>query len=289
MVKTRALVLSGGGALGAYQVGVLSELIKYRPEGWQRIAGVSVGALNGAMLAMHRPEDQHLGVKELQRVWEGITKNEHIYKSHASGYLTYLWSFWKRSLYTMEPLNKLIQKEFDETKALNAGVNFSVGVVGLKKAKYKSARLGVDRDFGRWIYASCLFPGLMQPAEFAGEIWVDGGVRNTVPLTDVLLDSKITHIDVIVTAPRSGSQVHKENFKSAVDVGLRAAQIMSDEVLVTDFFVTESVKAGKKISVWAPSTPLPRDGFEFNKESHTESFDRGVADIRARHAFGLEI
>jgi len=47
----RALVLSGGGAKGAFEVGALWHLIKHRKCDFQDISGVSVGALNGAILA----------------------------------------------------------------------------------------------------------------------------------------------------------------------------------------------------------------------------------------------
>ena len=79
-----ALVLSGGGFKGAFQVGALN----YLRENWNQIfpeagpmhfdiiAGVSVGALNGVMLAMNKE-------KELNELWELIARNgvEEVYTS----------------------------------------------------------------------------------------------------------------------------------------------------------------------------------------------------------------
>jgi NTE family protein len=64
-----ALVLQGGGALGAYQAGVYEALAEadVHPD-W--IAGVSIGAINGALIAGNPPETR---VERLRRFWEGAT------------------------------------------------------------------------------------------------------------------------------------------------------------------------------------------------------------------------
>lgn len=64
-----ALLLQGGGALGAYQAGVyqaLSEADLY-PD-W--VAGISIGAINSALIAGNRPEDR---VEKLRAFWESVT------------------------------------------------------------------------------------------------------------------------------------------------------------------------------------------------------------------------
>ena len=84
MAKKTALVLSGGGFKGAFQVGAL----KYLKNNWSRIelsgspmkfdliAGVSVGSLNGVLVASDK-------FTELEKLWEDVAKNgvEEIYTS----------------------------------------------------------------------------------------------------------------------------------------------------------------------------------------------------------------
>src|SRR5580693_944145 len=67
--KKVALVLQGGGALGSYQAGVYEALStsQYMPD-W--IAGISVGAINAAIIAGNAPEKR---VERLQAFWGGIT------------------------------------------------------------------------------------------------------------------------------------------------------------------------------------------------------------------------
>src|ERR1700676_911671 len=67
--KKVALILQGGGALGSYQAGVYEALStsQYMPD-W--IAGISVGAINAAIIAGNAPEKR---VERLTAFWEGIT------------------------------------------------------------------------------------------------------------------------------------------------------------------------------------------------------------------------
>ena len=63
-----ALILQGGGALGAYQAGVFEQLSAqdFQPD-W--IVGTSIGAINGAIIAGNRPEHR---VAKLRAFWEGL-------------------------------------------------------------------------------------------------------------------------------------------------------------------------------------------------------------------------
>ena len=65
-----ALVLQGGGALGAYQAGVFEALAEggIEPD-W--IAGISIGAFNSAIIAGNPPEKR---VEKLRQFWESITE-----------------------------------------------------------------------------------------------------------------------------------------------------------------------------------------------------------------------
>src|ERR1700722_7114703 len=67
-----ALVLQGGGALGAYQGGVYQALqeVGLEPD-W--VAGVSIGAINGAIIAGNPPEQR---IQKLRAFWERITERK---------------------------------------------------------------------------------------------------------------------------------------------------------------------------------------------------------------------
>src|SRR3974390_22454 len=63
------LVLQGGGALGAYQAGAYEALAEAGIEpDW--ISGISIGAINGAIIAGNKPENR---LQRLREFWEGIS------------------------------------------------------------------------------------------------------------------------------------------------------------------------------------------------------------------------
>ena len=66
-----ALVLQGGGALGAYQAGVYEALFDANIDpDW--VAGVSIGAINSAIIAGNEPSER---VAKLRAFWQEITAN----------------------------------------------------------------------------------------------------------------------------------------------------------------------------------------------------------------------
>ncbi|HBP18301.1 MAG TPA: phospholipase [Planctomycetes bacterium] len=80
--RTTALVLSGGGARGAYAVGVVSGLYEILREREGRLpldmfSGTSVGAINAAYLAAHA-EEPDLGVRSLARIWNELSLDVHL-------------------------------------------------------------------------------------------------------------------------------------------------------------------------------------------------------------------
>ncbi|NQW82722.1 MAG: patatin-like phospholipase family protein [Alcaligenaceae bacterium] len=81
-----ALVLQGGGALGSYQAGVIEGLLETKcPLSW--VAGISIGALNCAIIAGNKPEDR---VAKLREFWTTICRAP----SQASHTLSSIMDMW---------------------------------------------------------------------------------------------------------------------------------------------------------------------------------------------------
>ncbi|MGS1109508.1 patatin-like phospholipase family protein [Achromobacter anxifer] len=85
------LVLTGGGARAAYQVGVLSAIMELLDPDWHSrfqnpfdiICGTSAGAINAAALAC-RADRPHLGVRRIRRLWSSLN-TDMIYRADAPG------------------------------------------------------------------------------------------------------------------------------------------------------------------------------------------------------------
>ena len=88
----QALVLTGGGARAAYQVGVLSAIARFMPRNhgipFPILSGTSAGAINATALACYA-SCYHLGVKKLEWIWKNF-KTEQIYYSNAINVFSYL-------------------------------------------------------------------------------------------------------------------------------------------------------------------------------------------------------
>src|ERR1700678_2332515 len=79
--KKIGLVLQGGGALGSYQAGVYEALAssEYLPD-W--VAGISIGAINAAIIAGNTPENR---LKCLRKFWQEITRSTSLWPSVLDG------------------------------------------------------------------------------------------------------------------------------------------------------------------------------------------------------------
>lgn len=86
--ETVALVLQGGGALGAYQAGVYQGLHEagLRPN-W--IAGTSIGAINGALIAGNAPQTR---LDRLKSFWEAVSVPALLPAWHLPGVFERLWA-----------------------------------------------------------------------------------------------------------------------------------------------------------------------------------------------------
>ena len=80
-----ALLLTGGGARAAYQIGVLKAITTQYPRNsplpFQIICGTSAGAINGAGLACYA-SCFHLGVKKIESVWRNFHTNQVYYSDY---------------------------------------------------------------------------------------------------------------------------------------------------------------------------------------------------------------
>src|SRR5207248_1036782 len=100
----RALVLSGGGAKGSWQVGACQYLIVERGLWFDVIAGVSAGAVNAATLAQARdPDELAAELEHLRAVWLGLRGSRDVYRRRWLGALGTVLAR-RASLYNAAPM-----------------------------------------------------------------------------------------------------------------------------------------------------------------------------------------
>jgi len=207
----RVLVLQGGGALGSYQAGVYEGLAEQgaRPD-W--LAGISIGAINAALIAGNAPENQVDRLREFWRLvsggpqapsWgiAGSTRGV-VSQMNAAGALMFgvAGFFTPRfpppqlqppgpaaiSFYETAPLKATLERLVDFDR-INAGeTRLSVGAVNIRTGNFAYFDNRQVRIRPEHIMASGALPPGLPPIEIDGEFYWDGGLVSNTPLEYVV-------------------------------------------------------------------------------------------------------
>ena len=188
LTKEYGLVLEGGGAKGAYQIGAWKAL-KEAGVKIKGIAGTSVGALNGALICMDDFENA-------KKIWESISyskvmKVDDIQMGELLQGNLPMGEFIKLAIQTMKdggvditPLKDLIAGCVDPQKILQSDKEFYVLTFSVDEMKelevdMKTQEPAFIPDF--LLASAYIFP-LFKNEKLHGKMFVDGGVINNVPL-----------------------------------------------------------------------------------------------------------
>ena len=169
-----AFVLAGGGSRGAVQVGMLAELIA-RGIRADRVYGASVGAINGAAYASDPTTE---GLERMAEIWRDIRGTDIFPRGALDG----PWAFLQKraAVHANTGLRQIIE----------AGINFENLEEATVPLEVVSTSLTDGRE--RWIsrgpaveavLASSAIPSIFPPVTIDGDVLVDGGVVNNVPIS----------------------------------------------------------------------------------------------------------
>ena len=206
--KKVALVLQGGGALGSYQAGVYEALStsQYLPD-W--VAGISIGAINAAIIAGNAPAER---VERLKAFWEGITappspwsvlfgaipgENRRSSSLNAlifgqPGFFAprplvhWLLGGTPTSYYDTSLLKTTLEQLVDFDRINARQIRFSVGAVNVRTgnfAYFDNAQMIIRPEH---VMASGALPPGFPAVEIDGECYWDGGLVSNTPLQHVM-------------------------------------------------------------------------------------------------------
>lgn len=163
-----AVVFSGGGTLGAFQVGVIDAFATagIKP---QLIAGTSVGAVNGTYWAFHPGRDAG---QELLDIWLSCSRRTLLPDSLAPVAKRFLAG--DDHLFGIGGLRRLLLRRFDESLDLeDSAIPVAVVVTDAHTGRRRVLRSGRTLEA---VLASCAIPGLYPPVSIDGRLYCDGGV-----------------------------------------------------------------------------------------------------------------
>jgi NTE family protein len=216
------LVLQGGGALGSYQAGAYQALChhNFEPE-W--VAGISIGAINAAIIAGNPPEQRVERLKEFWQLvsspvtWSPVTPGDRarslfnetsaalIATFGVPGFFTPrlppapLWpqgSPQSQSYYDTAPLKKTLERLVDFDRINDLKTRLSIGAVSVTTGNFKYFDNFEFKKLGKkigpeHIMASGALPPGFPSVVIEGEHFWDGGIASNTPL-DYVLDAEIS-------------------------------------------------------------------------------------------------
>lgn len=223
----RVLVLQGGGALGSYQAGAFQALCRngFEPE-W--IAGISIGAINAAIIAGNEAETR---VDRLKEFWEMVSapvpwnpvlngdRSRTVFNETSAaivatfgvpGFFTpripppALWpssSAQSLSYYDTAPLKKTLERLVDFDRINDLKCRLSVGAVGVTSGNFRYFDNVEFKRQGKLIGPEHIMASGALPPGFPavlvdGEYYWDGGIASNTPL-DYVLDAE-TDRDLLI-------------------------------------------------------------------------------------------
>ena len=211
-----ALLLQGGGALGAYQAGVYEALAEadLHPD-W--VAGISIGAINSAIIAGNAPKRRvdalrefwqaistsPLGIPYIQGLKYGDSEHQLINLMRAAGILLFgapnffvprwppptLWppgSVDKASYYDNSPLRTTLERVVDFDRVNSGEMRFSVGAVEVHSGNFTYFDSTTHKITFEHVAASGSLPPGFPATKVGDEYFWDGGLISNTPLEWVL-------------------------------------------------------------------------------------------------------
>lgn len=211
-IGNKILVVSGGGARGAWGVGVVDTLVKSRG-GYKAVLGVSTGSTMGPLVLLQQFD-------LLTEIYTSTTQKDIFNKNPFKvkiqgdtvkttprlGMALRRLACGKATIGETKNFKKLIdkfftKKHFDELRS--RGLLLGVGVTNMTSGNFE-LKTSANNDYERmknWIWASANQPLWMSYVHMDGSDYVDGGLRQVVPFEDAVryaIDYDIDSIDVII-------------------------------------------------------------------------------------------
>lgn len=200
--KEYGLVLEGGGAKGAYQIGAWKALkeAEIRIKG---IAGTSVGALNGALICMGDLEKaeslwENISYSKIMSVDDKIMGDMFKQRKISRDALKNMMDYISEGGIDITPLKELIAESVEEEKIQNASMDlyihtFSVDEFREMNVDLKEIEPELIKDF--LLASSYIFP-IFKNEKLHGKTYIDGGAINNVPV-DTLIEKGYKDIIVV--------------------------------------------------------------------------------------------
>lgn len=208
----KAIVLSGGGSKGSYQIGVWRALRKLHIK-YDIVTGTSVGALNGALMVQNK---FHKAIKLWSKInMELLFGDEATNSTKIKDVLNmYRINFFKNGGMDVKILEDVIDKYIDKDTFYNSKIDFglvAVNLSGKKAVQMKKKDIPKDKLTDYLMASASCYPAF-QKKDIDGNKFIDGGVFDNMPINlaiDLGADSIIA-VDLCAPGIKARPKKHVE-------------------------------------------------------------------------------
>jgi NTE family protein len=268
-----ALVLSGGGAKGAWEAGAALALL----EGGlpvRLVAGSSSGALNAAMLTDGR-------LDRLQALWRSVNR-EQVYTLRPGvffagflpGWLTLLTLDAAGSLLDPAPLRTLIAGAIDFDRVRASPVRLVVVATDLARRQprvFDNATVSVDA-----LMAAAAVPGAFPPVAVDGALLVDGGLTGRAPVLEALAaEPTLGRVLVLLSYASGETGTPPTRLRRTLEAAFEIAMVHQIE---RDVELARLKYPAVDVQTLTPSAPLALRPLDFDAAGLAAALERGHDD-----------
>ena len=270
-----AFALSGGGSLGAVQVGMLHALYE-RGIAPELVVGTSAGAINASYIASHAPTVDT--TRELIELWTGLSTLDvfPFRPVRATLALTGLRSY----LVSSRNLRELIEEHLPIGRLEEADIPLVVIATDLGSGEELELRRGPAVDA---VLASAAIPGVFPPVRWKERLLVDGGVSNNTPLMPAVRSGAQT----IYVLPTGTACDLRTPPRGSLGVLMQSLSLLVMQRLVSE---VEQLRGQLNLIVLPPPCPLDVSPVDFSEgrmlidrgredtHRYLDALDRGQAE-----------
>ncbi|MGQ1948471.1 patatin-like phospholipase family protein [Geofilum sp. OHC36d9] len=187
-IQDVALVLEGGGFRGIYTAGVLDAMMQQQLY-FAYLIGVSAGAAYSVSYISHQYErniavNQYVNDKRYCS-WGNLIKRGTYFN----------WEFMYRTIPT-----QIIPFDYNSFYQSSSHLKVVVTNTITGKAEYKELRTNQPDEFRDWLTATSSLPFIAQPKQINGQLYMDGGLSDSIPVQQALKDGNQRAV-VVLTRP----------------------------------------------------------------------------------------
>ena len=267
-----ALILTGGGAKGAYEAGAVAALAEAGLP-IRLVAGSSAGALSAAMIVAGRAD-------RLEATWRSLTR-ERIYSVRAPTFFAGLLPGWltlralsnARSLLDPGPLRELIATSVELERIRRSPIQLVVTTTDLVRREprvFDNQTVTVDA-----LVAAAAVPGLFPAVYVDGALLVDGGLTGRAPVLEALEAAPVSRALVLLSYAPEEHEAPPTTIRRAMEEAFETAMLHQ---IRRDIELARLRHPATEFQLLTPSAPLRLRPLEFDSDGIARALALGRAD-----------